>query len=578
LERGKEKLDDYKTQWVRPAVLRTGTEDTFDPIEAKFVRLVCEAQDGDLNSNRGFRIDEFEVWSVAAPATPTRNVAAAAEGGIASGASRKIEDFPDAYGPHLAIDGEFGARFLSADTSLTIELAEPTVIDRVYFSSARGEPKPEHHIFTFVAEYRIEVSVDGQQWSVVASSQDRSPNPGERFTNHRLMKLEKGESDEEKLRELGQRLNEVNRRIARVPKARRVFIGKRNAEKAKGPFHLFLGGSPQRLGDVVVPASLSVLSGLADGDEQALAYRLDQDASEAERRLSFANWMTQKNNPLTPRVLANRIWQYHFGAGIVDTPSDFGFMGGRPSHPELLDHLAGLLLQADWKIKDLHRIIMLSETYRQSSTHRPPAAAIDVDSRLLWRFPPRRLSAEEIRDSILMLAGVLKFDRGGPGFRLYKYMQDNVSTYAPLDQHPSDTYRRGVYHQNARASVVDLMTDFDQPDCTFATPKRSSTTTPLQALTMLNHTFTLDMAKALVKKVESYQLAEAPLVESDFGPETWGTESDASIEQVVKLYEICYLRAPSDEEVQSCTEFLEEHGLQALCRVMLNTSELLYVY
>jgi hypothetical protein len=132
-------------------------------------------------------------------------------------------------------------------------------------------------------------------------------------------------------------------------------------------------------------------------------------------------------------------------------------------------------------------LIVLSETYRQSSAYRPEAAQLDADSRLLWRFPPRRLTAEEIRDTLLMTAGQLNLEGGGPGFRLYRYLQDNVATYIPLDEHGPETYRRAVYHQNARASLLDLLTEFDCPDNAFSTPRRASTTTPLQALTMMNH-------------------------------------------------------------------------------------------
>lgn len=147
---------------------------------------------------------------------------------------------------------------------------------------------------------------------------------------------------------------------------------------------------------------------------------------------------------------------------------------------------------------------------------------------------------------------------GGPGFRLYHFMQDNVCTYVPLDRHGPATYRRAVYHQNARASVVDLMTDFDQPDCAFSTPRRAETTTPLQALTLLNHQFTLDMARAMTDRVEQ----ECP---------------DDRSAQINRLYELCFTRPATANERQACEEFLRKFGLTALCRVLLNTTELIYV-
>jgi len=356
----------------------------------------------------------------------------------------------------------------------------------------------------------------------------------------------------------------VKDEIAKIPGLPSVWIGSRNANDAKGPFHIFTGGDPQKLGKTVSPVSLSVLSHPA---KSKTSFSLESSVDESERRTALADWITNPSNPLTPRVLANRIWHYHFGVGIVDTPSDFGYMGGRPTHPELLDFLATKLIQNDWQIKDLHRTIMTSKTYRQSSTYREAAAKIDGDARLLWRFRPRRLSAEEIRDTVLMVSGKLsklphdseqQVPSGGPGFRLYHFMQDNVCTYVPLDEHGPETYRRAVYHQNARASVVDLMTEFDQPDCTFSTAKRAETTTPLQALTMLNHKFTQDMARAMAERLAS----EA------------GNDREAQIELA---YRLCATRKPSSDELAASNELVTEHGLPALCRVLLNTSELIYV-
>ncbi|MDA7641057.1 DUF1553 domain-containing protein, partial [Opitutaceae bacterium] len=274
--------------------------------------------------------------------------------------------------------------------------------------------------------------------------------------------------------------------------------------------------------------------------------------------LELANWVTHPENPLTPRVLANRIWHYHFGTGIVNTPNDFGYMGGRPTHPELLDFLALELIDNDWKLKALHRTIMNSKVYRQSSEWREDGGEVDSDSRLLWRFPPRRLSAEEIRDTVLAVTGKLNPKMGGPGFRLYHYMRDNVSTYEPLDEHGSETYRRAIYHQNARASVVDLMTDFDQADCTLSIPRRSETTTPLQALTMMNHQFTIDMAERMAERVRE-------------------RGHSAPVEQVVQVFRLAYQRDPDEEEIRVATQVIAAHGLRALCRAVLNSSELLYL-
>ena len=563
-ERAKHHLSRYQSRWTREPVDRGGTEETFDSRLAKFVRFVCEAQDTNLRSRRGFGIDEFEVWSASDSGLPSENLALATNGGKATGASRKIEDFPDAYTAELAIDGKTGgARFLAASDSLTIELAEPSRIDRVFFSSSRNAADvAAGGFFSFVAEYRIEVSLDGENWEEVANGRDRKPT---RFASnptheeHRILELEMVEFERQQLKRLNAQLANIKREIAKVPELEKVWIGTRNRQDAAGPFPIFLGGSPEKHGMEVQPSSLSVLS-----DQSG--YRLEVSVDESQRRRALADWLVGDDNPLTARVLANRVWHYHFGRGLVATPSDFGFMGGQPTHPELLDFLASKLQEFNWRLKPLHRLIMSSETYRQASDNNEAAAHVDSEARLLWRFPPRRLSAEEIRDTILLVCGkIKKYDGaslvpdGGPGFRLYRFMQDNVCTYAPLDTHGPETYRRAVYHQNARASVVDLMTDFDQPDCAFSTPRRAETTTPLQSLTMMNHAFTSDMSEALAARVTS------------------GEPDGVVSTPIQRAFLFCFNRNATDAELSECNAFVQEHGLVALCRVLLNTSELIYV-
>jgi hypothetical protein len=312
------------------------------------------------------------------------------------------------------------------------------------------------------------------------------------------------------------------------------------------------GGDPTKKGVEVSPASLSVLESTTAG------FELAPDASEAERRLAFAHWIVRADNPLTARVLANRLWQFHFGTGLVDTPSDFGYLGGRPTHPELLDWLARRLHHYGWRLKPLHREIMLSQTYQQAGVQRETAAQLDKEARFLWRFPPRRLSAEEIRDTILSVTGKLDRRMGGPGFRLYQYLEDNVATYVPLDRHGPDTYRRAVYHQNARASRIDLLTDFDCPDSAFSAATRVATTTPLQALTLMNHRFTVEMAEYLGTRLERES----------------GNEPAA---QVQRAFLLAFARSPSTEEARAAEQIIRKHGLRAFCRALLNANELVYL-
>ena len=532
--------------WRRPRISRYGTEEVFEATRAKFVRLTMEASDMPDTKFSQPKLDEFEVWTDGPAA---RNVALSSSGATATGGSKEAKDFAGAYGASLTIDGKFGERWNSVGKELLITLANPELVHRVFFSSDRNRGLPEDSaLTTFVGEYRIEVSMDGKEWKPVADSHDRIPATAT-IKEERLHRLVNRPEDTARLNQLAKDVAVVDAEIAKVPPLPLWWVG--NHRSAPGPFNVFLGGNTQRKGEEVVPASLSAFDG------HASSYRLDAAKPESERRVALAKWITAPDNPLPPRVLANRVWHYHFGTGIVDTPSDFGYMGSRPTHPELLDWLAGQLLSGGWKLKGLHRLIMTSQAYRQSAAWNEKSALMDGDSRLLWRFPPSRLSAEAVRDTILSVAGKLNPSIGGPGFKLYDYLQDNVATYVPLDVHGPETYRRAVYHHNARAARVDLMTDFDCPDPAFAEPRRASTTTPLQALTLMNHSFSLDMAKAFAERLES-------------------DAKDPSA-QVLRAFALCYSRPPSEEERVGGTKLIQAFGLRAFCRALLNSSELINV-
>ncbi len=534
--------------WTRPAIKRTGTEETFDPVEARYVRLTVDGVDSNPNGRTGYRIEEFEVWTAGAE---SRNVALAANGATAEGKSRVAQDFDGAYSARQTIDGRFGARWIAQGPELTITLPQPETINRVLFSSDRSGAAGNHSVATFVSEYRIAVSNDGKNWTEIVNSRDRLP-VNDAHRRKRLFDAAITKGEHKQLGDLNRKLREVRGQIAAVAPLPSWWVG--NFQQHAGPYHVFGGGNPQKKVQTVVPASFSAL------DRTAKPYRQEKELPEAQRRLALADWLTADGNPLPARVLANRIWHYHFGTGIVATPSDFGFMGSRPTHPELLDWLAGQLLKTGWRLKPLHKQIVMSQTYRQSSAYREEAAQVDADSRLLWRFPPRRMAAEEIRDAILQVAGKLDKRRGGPGFRLYRYLQDNVATYVPLDEYGPQTYRRSVYHQNARAARIDLMTDFDSPDCAFAAPRRAQTTSPLQALTLMNHDFTLDMSAALAARLQQES----------------GKQNSVQ-QQVRRGFELCYSRAPSAEESSACATLIEQYGLRAFCRVLLNSNEFIYL-
>lgn len=326
--------------------------------------------------------------------------------------------------------------------------------------------------------------------------------------------------------------------------------------------NVLLRGDPDNVGDVVTPGAVASVSG-APAD-----FGLPADAPEVDRRRKLMEWITHAENPLFARVMVNRVWHYHFGTGIVDTPNDFGFNGGRPSHPDLLEWLAGKFQADGYRIKNLHRLIVTSRTYRQagylpvdfrkSSSENDPRQ-VDAGNRLLSRMTPRRLEAEAIRDAILSVAGKLNTKVGGPAFEDVSIVSNNGTTYyEPLDVDGSQFFRRTVYRLNPRGERSALLDAFDCPDPASAAPRRSVTTTPLQALSLLNNAFVIRMSGYFAERVER-----------DAG-------ADLSA-QVVRAWQLALSRDPSPEEQRLSRELVERHGLAALCRGLFNSSEFVVV-
>jgi hypothetical protein len=530
LARAEPKAAAIEAGWTRPPADRFLTEETFEPVEALHLRLVALRCDDAPEERAGWSIDEFEAWT--ADLEP-RNAARSAK---AEGAAK-------------AIDGLMGTRWTAPGPLLSLAFDKPTTLRRIVFSNDRlrdASRKAER----FLGEYLIEISTDGKSWRPVADSRDRKP-ANAALRRSRLIDAELSPEERARLLSQDQERERLLKERAAIPPLPSWWVG--DFKKPDGPVHVFVGGDPQKKGEPAEPENPSFLS------DVVRPYKVDPNAAAGERRLALARWIVARDNPLTPRVLANRIWHYHFGTGLVDTPGDFGYMGGRPTHPELLDWLARRLIDGGWRFKSMNRLIVTSQAYRQSAAAREDAARIDGDSRLRWRYPPRRLSGEELRDTMLALSGKLAPPRGGPGFRLYRYVQDNVATYVPLDRHGPETYRRAVYHQNARASRVDVLTDFDCPDSAFSAPRRSLTTTPMQALTLLNHSFTADMSGFLAERLVR-----------EGGPEAGA--------QVDRAFALAYGRPPSPDERAQSAAFIGKQGLKAFARVILNTNELIYLH
>jgi hypothetical protein len=309
--------------------------------------------------------------------------------------------------------------------------------------------------------------------------------------------------------------------------------------------------------EVVSPAGLKALSGLS-GD-----FGLPPDAPEARRREALARWLTDPRTPLTSRVFVNRLWSHHFGQGIVETPSDFGFNGGRPSHPELLDYLASRFVEGGWKVKDLHRLIVTSAAYRQASrVHNDQAEGLDSDNRLLWHANRRRLEGEAVRDSALAVAGALNPKLGGPSFADVKLNKQGPNTNHeftdPTGEFSEAVNRRTIYRLWARSGNHPLLEALDCPDPSVMSPRRTRTITPIQALSLSNNVL-------MEKSAERF----ADRLRREAG--------DDVSRQIDRAWRLAFARPPSDRERRATREFVARQGLEQLGLVLFNTNEFLFV-
>ena len=300
--------------------------------------------------------------------------------------------------------------------------------------------------------------------------------------------------------------------------------------------------------------------------------RREPSASTSGKRRVLADWLTSKDNPLTARVMANRLWQYHFGRGIVPTSNDFGKLGEPPTHPELLDWLASEFVAGDWKMKRMHKLIMTSNAYRMSSKGDPKALQIDGGNTLLWRFNMRRLTAEEVRDSILAVSGKLNLRAGGPS--IYPPIPREVLAGQSVPGQgwptspPDEANRRSVYVHVKRALQVPILAHHDQADTDSSCAVRFTTTVPTTALGMLNGAFTNEQAAALAERLRR----EAP------------NDLTGQVRRAIRL---TTGRVPSADEVTKDVAFVKEmrakaklsegEALTRYCLLALAVNEFVYL-
>jgi len=322
----------------------------------------------------------------------------------------------------------------------------------------------------------------------------------------------------------------------------------------KSPIHILARGEYQNKGDAVGMRPLGIL--LPDA-----APELPQDVQHP--RAELAKWVTDPDNPLTARVMVNRVWQYHFGRGIVGTANDFGRMGTRPSHPELLDYLANEFVANGFSVKKMHRMILNTNAYRQASdTINTAAAEKDPENTLLWKFSRRRLDAEEIRDAMLAVSGKLNPKAGGPSVMIPIDKGLVNALYKPSQWAPpkdvSEYDRRSVYLIAKRNLHLPFMEVFDAPDMLTSCQRRATSTHAPQALELLNGDISNQQAEALMNRLQ----AEA-------GPDPR--------KQVDLAYRLVSGRAPNPKELAQSLAFLKTQSRREFALAMLNLNAFLYV-
>ncbi|HUG18160.1 MAG TPA: DUF1553 domain-containing protein, partial [Planctomycetaceae bacterium] len=329
--------------------------------------------------------------------------------------------------------------------------------------------------------------------------------------------------------------------------------------------HQATGGIPREIrllkrGNMTSPGEVMSPGAIAAFDHRPGRFELPPGHSEGDRRAALAHWIADKENVLTWRSIVNRVWLYHFGRGIVDSPNDFGRMGQLPSHPELFDWLAIEFRDGTQSFKNLHRLLCTSSTYRQVSTENPQFSEIDSGNVSLWRMNRRRLEAEEIRDAILQVSGKLTFDMYGPGFQDFVIEKPEHSPhykYDLYDPNDSKSHRRSIYRFIVRSQQQPFLTTMDCADPSMQVPKRNQTITSLQALSLLNNRFIVAMSESFADRLE-HDAANIP----------------DRIRQAVGL---AFGRSPSEQEHRILTEFAAEQGLQNACRLIFNLNEFVFV-
>ena len=487
-------------------------------------------------------LDEVEIFGLP---SEDLNLASASNGTKVwtdSAFAQQGDRFPVAR----VIDGKYGTQRWQASFNkekkqnpwVEFSFDKPVTVGRLRMSSNREyyyetDYLEQKNKFNF-DQFLVNVKLTDGTWTEVASIE-------------KIRNLMNGDKS------LGDAVSEINHSAYKLSEKgpRPSFVGSFIKPKVTYVLHR---GSPENPREVVLPGAPKILSG---------ALGVDNDTSGRARRAEFADWLVDEKNPLTARVMANRLWQHVFGTGLVVTGGDFGRAGAPPSHPELLDWIAAEFSTPSrpegtpWSMKELIRLLVLSDAFKRSNQPSEVGLEKDATSSLLWRFPPRRVEAEVIRDGILLASGKLNREMGGRSYRIHN-VKKTYAQWQVIDNFGPETWRRMIYQERMRRVDDQIFTAFDFPDCGQVRAKRPVSTTPLQALNLMNSSFVVDQAKHLAKRAQK--------------------ESEGNLKaSVVRAFELVFSRKPENEELKASLLIARDRGLEIVCRALINSNEFAFL-
>ena len=523
--------DSKKT--LRPPVSAKFNQEIFNTVEAKAIRFTILS-----SSSSEPCLDELEVYD-----QNDTNIALASEGAMAS-ASGTLPGYAIHQLKHVN-DGQTGNSHSWISNSsgtgwIEISFPQSQSVQRIVWSRDRSGQFNDR----IPTRYIIEARSPQDEWLRIADSNDRASFQDKPDPLAFLDVLSK--QDRSKVESILKQKENLQNKLKQLTQTETVWAGQ---FKQPGPTHRLYRGDPMQKRETTPPGALRVIKPLL----------MDENEPEQQRRLKLAKWITSDDNPLTARVMVNRIWHYIMGQGLVRTPSDFGANGVPPTHPTLLDWLADEFIKNDWSIKHIQRLILNSRTFKQSSKPTPEGMAKDAGGAWLWRFTPRRLSAEPMRDSILFTSGALDPKMGGPGFYLLDVQVENVMHYFPKENFGPAEFRRMVYQTRIRQEQDAIFGAFDCPDGNQVIPSRSRSNTPIQALNLFNSNFILQQSEIFASKLQ--------------------TDFPASVDQQIhQAFLALHGKRPDDYEMQTSRALIQEDGHVAFCRALYNSSRFIFIF